>query len=110
MIFKGWPRKFGATFQVADKQHSKTRQGWHNATEIEIAETVNRRRKTMSQEMMIENATKAAQGADLLLQDLQGLLRDSDAVVAMLVLPEIEKVAGVKQRMEALASAIKSKD
>jgi hypothetical protein len=61
----------------------------------------------MSQEMMIENAIKAAQCADLLLQDLQGLLRNSDAVVAMLVLPEIEKVAGVKQRMEALASAIK---
>lgn len=64
----------------------------------------------MSQDMMIENAIKAAQGADLLLQDLQGLLHHSDAVVALLVLPEIEKVAGVKQRMEALAAALKSKD
>lgn len=64
----------------------------------------------MSQDMMIENAIKAAQGADLLLQDLQSLLHHSDALVALLVLPEIEKVADVKQRMERLASALKSKD
>ncbi len=63
----------------------------------------------MSKEMAIENATKAAQTADLLLQDLQGLLFNSDAVMAMLVLPEIEKVAGVKQRMEAIMSALETK-
>jgi hypothetical protein len=79
---------------------------------LKSPQNVKRRRKTMSREMnqdtMIENAIKAAQGADLLLQDLQGLLHHSDAVLALLVLPEIEKVAGVKQRMEALASALKS--
>ena len=63
----------------------------------------------MSKEMAIENATKADQTADLLLQDLQGLLFNSDAVMAMLVLPEIEKVAGVKQRMEAIMSALETK-
>ena len=66
--------------------------------------------REMNQDTLIENATKSAQGADLLLQDLQGLLHHSDAVVALLVLPEIEKVAGVKQRLEVLASALKSTD
>lgn len=63
----------------------------------------------MSKKMTIENATKAAQGADLLLKDLQGLLFNGDALMAMLVLPEIEKVAGVKQRMEAIMSALETK-
>ena len=64
----------------------------------------------MSHKMMIENATKTAQTADLLLQDLEGLLHDADAVVALLVLPEIEKVASVKLRMKALVSAIQAKE
>lgn len=63
----------------------------------------------MSKEMVVEYATKAAQGADLLLKDLQGLLFNGDALMAMLVLPEIEKVAGVKQRMEAMIEALESK-
>lgn len=63
----------------------------------------------MSKEMVIEYATKAAQGADLLLKDLQGLLFNGDALMSMLVLPEIEKVAGVKQRMEAMIAALESK-
>lgn len=61
----------------------------------------------MNKDLAIENATKAAQCADLLLQDLQSLLFGSDAILVMLVLPEIEKLAGVKQRMEAIASALK---
>lgn len=63
----------------------------------------------MNREMAIENATKATQGVDLLLKDLQGLLFNSDEIMAMLVLPEIEKVAGVKRRMEAILSALKTK-
>lgn len=64
----------------------------------------------MSHEINIENAIKAAQGADLLLQDLQGLLSTSDGVTALLIYPEIEKVVGVKQRMEQMAAALKSKE
>lgn len=63
----------------------------------------------MSREHDIENATKAAQCAQLLLQDLQDLNRHGDAMLSMLVLPEIEKVAGVKQRMEAIMSALQTK-
>ncbi len=63
----------------------------------------------MSREQDIENATKAAQCSDLLLQDLQELNRHGDQLISMLVLPEIEKVAGVKIRMEAIVSALKSK-
>lgn len=62
----------------------------------------------MSHEMIIENATKAAQCADLLLKDLQNLLFGGDAILAMLVLPEIEKVAGVKSRLESILSALKT--
>lgn len=61
----------------------------------------------MNHEIVIENATKAAQSADLLLQDLQGVLFSSDAILGMLVLPEIEKVAGVKLRLEAILAAMK---
>lgn len=63
----------------------------------------------MSVHADIENATKAAQCADLLLQDLQSLNRSDDAKVSLLVLPEIEKVAGVKSRLEAIVAALKSK-
>jgi hypothetical protein len=64
----------------------------------------------MNKEQMLENSIKTSQGADLLIQDLKGLLSSSDALTALLVLPEIEKVAGVKQRLEALASALKLKE
>lgn len=63
----------------------------------------------MNRELDIENATKAAQCAQLLLQDLQDLNRNGDAMLSMLVLPEIEKVAGVKLRLEAIMSALKTK-
>lgn len=56
----------------------------------------------------IENATKAAQSADLLLQDLQLLNRMGSAMVSLLVLPEIEKVADVKARLEAIKFALKT--
>lgn len=62
----------------------------------------------MSNEMVIENATKAAQAADLLLSDLQELNRNGSSVVSLLVLPELEKVAGVKSRLEAILSALKA--
>jgi hypothetical protein len=58
----------------------------------------------MSSEMDIENAIKAAQCADLLIQDLQSLHRSCEPIVSLLVLPEIEKAVGIKQRMEAIAS------
>jgi len=63
----------------------------------------------MNREQDIENAIKAAQCAQLLLQDLQDMNRNGDAMLSMLILPEIEKVAGVKQRIEAIASALQSK-
>lgn len=63
----------------------------------------------MSKEMAIENATKAMQCADLLLQDLQELNRTGDAMVSLLVLPEIEKVATVQARLGAMIAALKSK-
>jgi hypothetical protein len=75
-----------------------------------MVSTIKKWRSKMSQEIIIENTIKAAQGADLLLQDLQGLLSTSDAVMALLIYPEIEKVAGVKQRMEQMAAALKSKE
>ncbi len=58
---------------------------------------------------VIENVTKAVQCADLLLQDLQSLNRTGDAMVSLLILPEIERVAGVKVRLEAIKSAITTK-
>jgi hypothetical protein len=63
----------------------------------------------MSRELDIKNATKAAQCAQLLLQDLQDLNRHGDAMLSMLVLPEIEKVAGIKLRLEAVVSALQTK-
>lgn len=59
----------------------------------------------MSREQNIEDATKAMQCADLLLQDLQELNRGGDAMVSLLVLPEIEKVAGVQARLRAMIAA-----
>jgi hypothetical protein len=58
---------------------------------------------------LIENATKAAQCADLLLSDLQSLNKVADAMVSLLVLPEIEKAAGIKARLDAILHAIESK-
>jgi hypothetical protein len=49
-----------------------------------------------------------AQCADLLLQDLQSMLFSSDTILALLVFSEIEKVAGVKRRMEAIVSALET--
>lgn len=62
----------------------------------------------MSNEMVVEIATKAAQAADLLLSDLQELNRKGNGVVSLLALPEIEKVAGVKSRLEAVLAALKA--
>lgn len=45
----------------------------------------------MSNEMIIEITTKAAQTADLLLADLQELNRKGNGIVSLLALPEIEK-------------------
>ncbi len=42
------------------------------------------------------------------MQDLQSLLFSSDTVLALLIFQEIEKVAGVKQRMEAIVSALEA--
>lgn len=63
----------------------------------------------MSHEQDVENATKAMQCADLLLQDLQELNRSGDAMVSLLVLPEIEKVAGVQARLGAMIAALGNK-
>jgi hypothetical protein len=60
----------------------------------------------MSIELDMENAIKAKKCAELLLQDLQTLHWDGDALLSMIVLPEIEKVAGVRARLEALTSAL----
>lgn len=58
---------------------------------------------------LIENATKAAQCVDFLLSDLQSLNKVGDAMMSLLVLPEIEKAAGIKARLEAILYAIESK-
>jgi len=60
----------------------------------------------MSREMDIEDATKAAQCADLLIQDLQSLHRTCEPIVSLLILPEIEKAVGIKQRLEAIVSSL----
>ena len=61
----------------------------------------------MSHEMDIENTTKAVQTADLLLADLQELNRGGNALVSLLVLSEIEKIAEVKARLESILFALK---
>jgi hypothetical protein len=61
----------------------------------------------MSREMDIENTTIAMQCADLLLQDLKELYSSCDPVVSLLILPEIQNVVGIKQRLEAIISALK---
>ena len=63
----------------------------------------------MSRETDIENAIKAAQCADLLIQDLQSLHRNCDPIVSLLILPELEKVVGVKQRLEYIATTLQMK-
>jgi hypothetical protein len=63
----------------------------------------------MSREIDIENTTKAVQCADLLIQDLQSLHRSCEPVVSLLILPEIEKAVGIKQRMEAIVSSLQMK-
>lgn len=56
-----------------------------------------------------ENITKATQTVDLLLQDLQSALSSSDALSALLVAPELKKVADLKIRLESLISAFRAK-
>lgn len=56
--------------------------------------------------MDIENTVKAAQSADLLLSDLQQLHRSCDPILSLLILPEIEKIALVKNRLEEIASTL----
>lgn len=58
--------------------------------------------------MIVENAVKAAQGADLLLQDLQELNKSGDMLLSLLVLPELEKVAAIKARLEAIVEGLNS--
>ena len=63
-----------------------------------------------NQEILIENCQKSEQGADLLIQDLRGLLSHSDPILAMVILPEIAKAAEIKNRMKALVSALQSNE
>lgn len=58
-------------------------------------------------EITLENARKAMQRTDLLLQDLQQLNRSGSSLVSLLTLPEIEKVACMQARLGALILAIK---
>lgn len=58
--------------------------------------------------MVLENAIKSAECTDLLLSDLQSLNKSGNAMVSLLVLPEIEKVAELKARLEAIVYAIKA--
>ena len=60
----------------------------------------------MNKAIVIENATKAAQCAELLLQDLQGLNASGDAMVSLLTLPEIEKVSQVILRLDSILYAL----
>lgn len=62
----------------------------------------------MTRETDIENAIKAAQTADLLLSDLRELNRTGGPVLSMMVLPEIQRAAELKTKLEGLASALKS--
>lgn len=61
----------------------------------------------MRRDLDTENALKAAQAAQLLLQDLQDLHRSGDAMLAMLVLPEIERVASVRDHLGAIVLALR---
>lgn len=56
--------------------------------------------------IVLENAVKAAQGADLLLQDLQGLYTSAGGLLPLLVLPELEQVAAIKARLEAIVAGL----
>ncbi len=60
----------------------------------------------MSRKMDIENAAKAVQCADLLIQDLQSLHRSCEPIVSLLILPEIEMAFGIKRRMESIVASL----
>jgi hypothetical protein len=60
-----------------------------------------------SREIGIENATKAAQSAQLLLQDLQAMNRDGNALTSLLALPEIGRVAELHDRLKAIEAALR---
>ncbi|MDP2759923.1 MAG: hypothetical protein Q8O64_05885 [Sideroxyarcus sp.] len=62
----------------------------------------------MSHNQMIESAEKATQTAALLIQDMQEMVRFGTQMEALLVLPEIERVARVRNRLSALSSALQS--
>ncbi len=66
-------------------------------------------RKVIEMDNLEENITKATQTVDLLLQDLQSALSSSDALSALLVAPELKKVADLKIRLESLISAFRAK-
>lgn len=60
----------------------------------------------MSHAQDLENATKAAQTAQLLLQDLQDLNRSGNALLSLAALSEIHFVAQLKDRLDALVAAL----
>ncbi len=62
----------------------------------------------MCSEITIENITKATQTADLLLSDLLQLNKSGGDLISLLVLPEIEKISGLKGRLEQLLVAIQA--
>lgn len=57
----------------------------------------------MAINVKLENATKAAQCPDLLLQDLLELLANSDALTAFPVLPEIKNIVSTKDGVKPLS-------
>lgn len=59
-----------------------------------------------SPEQTLEEAVKAEQAVDLLVQDLQSLNAGADPVVSLLVLPEIEKAAAIHNRLKSLTMAL----
>lgn len=56
----------------------------------------------------IENAAKAAQTAQLLLQDLQSLNRSKNPLLSLMALEEIGRVAQLQTHLEAIAVALQS--
>lgn len=54
-----------------------------------------------------EDVTKAIQNSDLLLQDLRSINASCNALVSILILEEIAKVASTKCRLENILEAIK---
>ncbi len=59
----------------------------------------------MNTQQKHEIAIKAAQTADLLLQDLQEVNR-ADPYWSVIILPEIEKVAALKYRLYQIAALV----